>query len=49
MVAQVTRILEVTGLTISLISLIVSLFIFTYFRLNTFKKLSSIDELLQTF
>lgn len=37
MVAQVTRILEVTGLTISLISLIVSLFIFTYFRLQFWK------------
>ncbi|XP_059351983.1 PDF receptor-like [Daphnia carinata] len=32
MVAQMTRIMELTGLTISLISLMISLFIFTYFR-----------------
>lgn len=32
MVAYVTRVLELTGLTASLISLIISLFIFSYFR-----------------
>ena len=32
LVAHWTRVLELTGLTVSLISLIVSLFIFTYFR-----------------
>ncbi|XP_046437156.1 PDF receptor-like [Daphnia pulex] len=31
-VAQATRVLELTGLTVSLISLMISLFIFTYFR-----------------
>lgn len=32
MVAQMTRVLELTGLSVSLISLMISLFIFTYFR-----------------
>lgn len=33
-VAHVTRVLELTGLTVSLVSLMASLFIFTYFRLR---------------